>query len=337
MSAIIIAHQILLYICHFFKQNFFLHQPRLKNKSRRQVDIMLSAAAPNTAHRLVKCLRWQMKSESHTQKEADNPSGTYLGDKMTTVNKTVIKSSSLFVSLVAGSGLLSPRVRMIYAKSYKATFPAIHSGWEEVFVSRYISRCASSQINSFWGSMISVCLLWATWCHKLSLNFTRKCIDDLAPFCCGDMQQRHNHHHLPHYHDPLWWLQKNELLSLLAMSITMKVVQSLAFIIYVLGPTSLPVPSPSTVTACWWARSVRGVSEINVFVGTSVCPICVICVCATAFQRGLLFLLNALRLDSSQGVLQGRWQMASVGRVSVPRAVHRLLSSRAACSHGEGF
>lgn len=155
-----------------------LHQPKLKNKSQRQVDKTLFAVAPNAAHRLVECLWWQMKSESHTKREADNPSGTYLGDKMTTVNKSVIKSSSLFVSLVAGSRLLSPQVRMIYAKSYKPAFPAIHSGWEEVFVSHYISHCAASQIDSFWGSMmlISVCLLWATWCHKLSLNFTRKWI-----------------------------------------------------------------------------------------------------------------------------------------------------------------
>lgn len=68
---------------------------------------------------------------------------------------------------------------------------------------------------------------------------------------------------------------------------------------------------------------------MNVFVVASVR--------ATVFQRGLLFLLDTLRLDSSQGALQGRWQMASVGRGSAPGAARRLRAGRAARGHREAF
>ena len=72
--------------------------------------------------------------------------------------------------------------------------------------------------------------------------------------------------------------------------------------------------------------------------GSRVCPcVRVICVCGTVLQRGLLFLLDTLRLDSSQGALQGRWQMASVGRGSVPGAEHRLPAGGASHSHREAF
>lgn len=109
-----LLYKIQLGICHFLKKKEKKKRFRL-NTSQRQVGILLSAAATNAAPRL--CERFVMTDEVRQI----TPLGHIQVMKMTTVNKSVIKSSSLFVSLVAGSGQLSPQVRMIYPKSYKAT------------------------------------------------------------------------------------------------------------------------------------------------------------------------------------------------------------------------
>lgn len=62
---------------------------------------------------------------------------------------------------------------------------------------------------------------------------------------------------------------------------------------------------------------MRIVHEKTGFIGNQRASMCDSCVCYCVPEGSVVF---TLRLDSSQGALQGRWQMASVGRGSVPGA-----------------
>lgn len=121
-------------------------------------------------------------------------------------------------------------------------------------------------------------------------------------------------------------LKSLPLLSLLTIIRAIKTVQSH----WHLSSASSPVSSPSTVAASWWARGVRRVSEINVFMRSSVCDSCALC------SRGVCYFCSTLsRLDSLQGALQGRWQMASVGRGSAPD-VHTQAASMQSSTQPQG-